>query len=279
MKKIENQRYGEERALYGLNNAEVIGCRFEGEEDGESALKECRQVKVKDCGFLLRYPLWHAEDYTLADSSMEPTCRAPIWYSKRGNIIGCEINGVKCLRECDDTKIEKCLIASPEFGWRCRGIEISNSDMTSEYFLFESRNIRINNLKMKGKYSFQYVCDVIIENSVLDTKDAFWHGKNVTVKNSIVKGEYLGWYSENLTFENCKIIGTQPLCYCKNLKLIGCTMEETDLSFEYSEVEAEVFGKIESVKNPCSGKIIADEYGEIIFENSVFKTDCLVVTR
>ena len=279
MEKIENKRFGEERALYALKDAEVISCSFEGDEDGESALKECREVKIKDSKFLLRYPLWHAEDYILDSSYMDITSRAPIWYSKRGNIVGSEINGVKCLRECDETRIEKCLIVSPEFGWRCRGVEIIDSDITSEYFLFESRNLKIDNLKMKGKYSFQYVEDAIIENSVLDTKDAFWHSKNVTVKNSIVKGEYLGWYSENLTLENCKIIGTQPLCYCKNLRLLGCTMEKTDLSFEYSEVRAEIFGEIESVKNPISGKIVADGYGEVIFENSVFKTECLVITR
>ena len=71
---------------------------------------------------------------------------------------------------------------------------------------------------------------------------------------SVVKGEYLGWYSENLTLEKCRITGTQPLCYCKNLRLIECTMENTDLSFEYSEVDADIIGHIDSVKNPRSGR-------------------------
>ena len=87
-----------------------------------------------------------------------------------------------------------------------------------------------------------------LENCNLDTKDAFWHSKNVTVRDSVIKGEYLAWFSENLTLINCKIIGTQPLCYCKNLKLINCTMEDTDLSFEYSEVEADIKGNVVSIK-------------------------------
>jgi len=86
----------------------------------------------------------------------------------------------------------------------------------------------------------------------LDTKDALWHSKNVTVKNSTLKGEYLEWFSEGLTLINCKIIGTQPLCYCKNLKLINCTMEGTDLSFEYSEVEATINGHVDSIKHPLN---------------------------
>ena len=99
---------------------------------------------------------------------------------------------------------------------------------------------------------------------MLDTKDAFWHSKNVTVRNSVVKGEYLAWYSENLTLENCKIIGTQPLCYCKNLRLVDCETEGCDFSFEYSDAEVTVLGNILSVKNPKSGRIIADSIGEII---------------
>ena len=145
--------------------------------------------------------------------------------------------------------------------------------------MFESRDIGIHSLDLHGKYSFQYTKEIEIEASVLDTKDAFWHSKNVTVRNSTVKGEYLGWYSEGLTLENCRIIGTQPLCYCKKLKLINCTMEQTDLAFEYSEVEAEINGEILSVKNPRSGFITADRIGEIITENSLVKSDCKITQR
>jgi hypothetical protein len=121
-------------------------------------------------------------------------------------------------------------------------------------------------VNFKGKYSFQYIENAIFENCTLDTKDAFWHAKNVVVKNCVVKGEYLAWYSENLKLVNCKIKGTQPFCYCKGLVLENCTMEDTDLSFENSSVEATVIGNIDSVKNPNSGYIKADGIGEIIWD-------------
>ena len=41
-------------------------------------------------------------------------------------------------------------------------------------------------------------------------------------------------------------------------------MENTDLSFEYSDVEADIKGYILSVKNPKSGIITADSVGEVI---------------
>ena len=118
-----------------------------------------------------------------------------------------------------------------------------------------------------------------ITNSYLDTKDAFWHGKNITVKDSVLKGEYLAWFAEGLTLINCKIIGTQPLCYCKDLKLINCTMEDTDLSFEYSEVEADVKGHIISVKNPKAGIITADSIGEVIWDDPIMEVNGKVVIR
>ena len=133
--------------------------------------------------------------------------------------------------------------------------------------MLRSTRLNMKNSILKGKYSFQYIENSIFENCNFDTKDAFWHAKNITVRNCTVKGEYLAWYSESITFENCTIIGTQPLCCCKGLKLINCTMIDCDLSFEKSEVEADVVGNILSVKNVYSGYVRADSIGEIITDD------------
>lgn len=268
---ISNRTFDEERALYHLQNTTVKDCIFAGPADGESVLKESRNVQVEHCDFSLRYPLWHARGFHLSDSKMDELTRAPIWYAQNGQLIRCVIHGVKCLRECETMRIEDCQIVSPEFGWKCGNLDITDSEIESEYFLFESHDVKIQNLKMKGKYSFQYMTNLTIKDSYLDTKDAFWHSKNVTVENSVVKGEYLGWFSDGLTLINCTIIGTQPLCYCKNLRLIDCEMKETDLSFEYSDVMADIKGEILSVKNPRSGVITADSVGEVIWDDPIME--------
>lgn len=273
------QVFDEERALYNIKNTEVKDCTFAGPADGESVLKETRNVLVKNCDFSLRYPLWHAHGFELDNVTMDELTRAAIWYSYDGVIKNTKMGGIKALRECENIRIEDSSAKSPEFGWRTKGLQISRSEMESEYFLFECKDVTIDELRMKGKYSFQYVENMTITNSYLDTKDAFWHGKNITVKDSVLKGEYLAWFAEGLTLINCKIIGTQPLCYCKDLKLINCTMEETDLSFEYSDVEAEVKGHIISVKNPKSGTIIADSIGEIIWDDPVMEVNGKVIIR
>ena len=278
-KTIEGKTFDEERALYHLMNTRVERCTFAGPADGESALKEPREVEVADCHFSLRYPLWHAKGFSLSSSVLDGGTRAPIWYASEGVIDGCTIEGVKCLRECGNIRVQNCRITSPEFGWKCRGLALRDNVITSEYFLLDSSGIEIENLELHGKYSFQYTNGVHISHSNLDTKDAFWHSCGVTVEDSIVRGEYLGWFSQNLTLIRCHIIGTQPLCYCENLRLIDCTMEGTDLSFEYSNVHATVNGRIESVRSPRSGVIEADEIGEILHDADVMESKCEIKIR
>ena len=189
------------------------------------------------------------------------------------------IKGVKAVRECEKIEIKDSIIESTEFGWKSSDIKLINSSIISEYLFLDSKNVTLKNVEMKGKYSFQYIDGLIIDDSNLDTKDAFWHSKNVTVRNSIIKGEYLAWFSENLTLINCKIIGTQPFCYCKKLKLINCEMINCDLAFEYSEVEADIIGKVDSIKNPLDGIIKVDEVGEIIHDNPVYPCKGKVVIK
>lgn len=276
---IKDKQFDEERALYALRDASVENCVFAGAADGESVLKECRNIEVSDCRFSLRYPLWHVEEFDLVRSYMDELTRAPIWYCHSGRLTNSHISGVKAVRECANITVTGCEILSPEFGWKSHHITIKDTVITAEYLLLDSTDVHIERMKMKGKYSFQYVNGLTIKDSELDTKDAFWHSENITVENSLVKGEYLGWFSKGLTLINCHIIGTQPLCYCKDLKLINCTMDDTDLSFEYSDVEADIKGHIQSVKNPHSGYITADSIGKIILENSVMENNCILKTK
>ncbi|MCR4580880.1 MAG: DUF3737 family protein [Treponema sp.] len=275
-----NQTYDQERALYGIKNAVIDNCRFDGPADGESALKEASDFEARNCYMNLRYPFWHVTNAKISNTVMTENCRAALWYDKGVEISDCKLGGIKALRECEEISLKNSTVKSPEFIWKCRNLNIENVTIEeSEYPFFEVTDAKIKNLTMKGKYSFQYGNNIEIVDSHFDTKDAFWHTKNVTVKDSIIKGEYLGWYSENLTLINCKIIGTQPFCYCKNLILENCEMEDCDLSFERSSVQATVKGKIVSVKNPLSGKITADDIGQIIFEDEIVdksKTQILI---
>ena len=279
LKDFRNLVLDEERALYNEKNDKLIYCKCDGRKDGESALKDCENVSVKNSYFNLRYPFWHCDGVSLEDSHLTENCRAAFWYTKHAAVNHSKLHGIKAFRECKYIAIANTSIDSKEFGWRCSRFNVRDSKINSEYFGFESKFMYLENIDFAGKYSFQYCKNVIIRNSKLNTKDAFWHTNNVKVYDTVLEGEYLGWYSDNLTLIRCHIKGTQPLCYCKNLKLIDCTMENTDLAFEYSKVNANVIGNILSVKNPLSGRISADNITEIIHENDKYKGKCKIITN
>ena len=98
-KRIEGKNFDEERALYNETHADVLCCTFAGPADGESVLKEARDITVNECTFSLRYPLWHVVDFKVSNVTMDDKTRAPIWYAKHGVLRDCEIYGVKAVRD------------------------------------------------------------------------------------------------------------------------------------------------------------------------------------
>ena len=56
-------------------------------------------------------------------------------------------------------------------------------------------------------------------------------------------------------------------------------MIDTDLSFEYSEVEASIIGEIVSVKNVLSGTVVADKINDVIIEEGPYQINGKVIIR
>ena len=274
MRIIKNSKFEEERALYGSKGLNLINCSFDGDLDGESALKESSDITAEECFFNLRYPFWHGDKLIIDKCEMTQLCRAALWYSNYIAVKDSKLHGIKALRECKNIDILDSSIKSAEFGWFSKNVKIQNTDASGEYFMFKGEGIYMNKVSFAGKYSFQYIKNAVFEDCVIDTKDAFWHACDVVVKNSVIKGEYLAWYSENVTFENCTICGTQPLCCCKGLKLINCEMYDADLAFELSEVEATLTTPIISIKNPIKGRISLPAVNEII--KDVKEASCII---
>jgi len=267
-KEYKNISTGEERALYGISDAEVVNCRFEGPEDGESALKETHNISVSGSFFDLRYPVWHSKDTVITNSEMTDKCRAALWYDENIVIKDSILHGIKVIRDCNNVVIENCDIVSDEFVWNCNNVVIKNSKIESVYPFLMSRNVHLINCDIKAKYMFQYAENCLLENCTVETKDAFWNSKNVKIKDSSISSEYIAWYSSFAEFDNCSITGTQPFCYCDSLVLKNCEMHGCDFSFEKSSVDADIRGRIDSIRGPVKGTIKADEIGEVLPSSS-----------
>ena len=135
-----------------------------------------------------------------------------------------------------------------------------------DYFGMNSQNMSIKDLTLYGDYSFDGVKNLEIYNSKLISKDAFWNSENVTVYDSFISGEYLGWNAKNLTPPPCVVESLQGMCYIDNLVMKNCKLLNTTLAFEYSTVNVEIDGDIDSIINPISGVISANSIGQLIME-------------
>lgn len=264
MKIIKGGEFTGERALFASHDVEVSNSRF---FDGESPLKEGRHIYVLASSFEWKYPLWYCDDVCADVVYFSPTARSGVWYTKNSIFSHCKIDAPKTFRRCKELALNDVeILNAQETLWNCERVSLENVVARGDYFGMGCEGVYVDSLRLSGNYLFDGGRDIVVKNSVLYSKDAFWNCKNVTVIDSVIVGEYLGWNSKNVKFINCDIESNQGLCYMDGVVLENCRLKNTDLAFEYSSVNAEVNSHIDSVKNPASGKIVADSIGEIIHE-------------
>lgn len=265
MQEINHKNYSGERALFQGRDLRLEGCAF---SDGESPLKESENIELKNCVFGWKYPLWYSKNIKLDECTFKDMARAGIWYTSDVDIINSVIESPKLFRRASGITLENVKFKSAaETLWSCKNVSLKSVNAVGgDYFLMNSEDIEIDGFELNGNYSFDGAKNVVIRNAKMLSKDAFWNSENVTVYDSYISGEYLGWNAKNLTLINCTVESLQGMCYIDNLVMKNCRLVNTTLAFEYSTVQADIVGTIDSVLNPSGGRITADGIGELIIE-------------
>ncbi len=62
MTEIKNEILTGERALYGSESLKITDCIF---ENGESPLKECKDIMIDGSMFKWKYPLWYCRNISV----------------------------------------------------------------------------------------------------------------------------------------------------------------------------------------------------------------------
>lgn len=260
-----------ERALFKGEHLKIYDSIF---GDGESPLKESHDIELSGCMFKWKYPLWYAENITAKNCTWFEMGRAGVWYSKHITVENSAIEAPKNFRRCQDVTLRNVSFPNgAETLWSCDGVTMEHVTARGDYFAMNSRNMELHDVTLYGNYSFDGVKNLKIYNSRLLSKDAFWNSENVTVYDSFISGEYLGWNAKNLTLINCTVESLQGMCYIDNLVMKNCRLFNTTLAFEFSTVDADIRGTIDSVMNPASGIIRADSIKELIMEKDMVDTD------
>lgn len=274
-KEIRQGYYQGERPLFQAMGIKIFDTIF---DVGESPLKESSDIEVVGSMFKWKYPFWYSKHITMRDCTLFDMARAGIWYSDDIKVSHTTVEAPKNFRRCNGLYLEQVNFANAEETlWHCQDVSMKDVYAKGDYFAMNSRDMKIDGLELLGNYSFDGVSNVEIRNSRLISKDAFWNSADVTVYDSFISGEYLGWNARNLTFINCTIESLQGLCYIDNLVMRNCKLLHTTLAFEYSSVDAEITGKIESVMNPLQGRIVADSIDKLILEKDKIEPEKTVI--
>lgn len=273
---IQNQRFEGERALFKTQNSQIVNCLF---DNGESPLKESKNLRVEKCVFGYKYPLWYGENFEVRDCSFLPMARAGIWYTNNSSFKHLLVIAPKEFRRCNGIVIEDATFTNAlETLWWCNDVTLKSAKVKGSYLFMKSKNVLVDNLELNGDYAFDGCENVTVKNSHLHTKDAFWNCKNVTVEDSSIEGEYFGWNSENVTLVRCKIKSHQGFCYMKGITLIDCEVIDSDLTFEYCNgINASIHNEVLSIKNPYSGHIKVKGVKELIQDDpSIDKKNIII---
>jgi len=260
---IEKQSFEGERAQYFSENTQYLECDF---KNGESPLKHSNHIEAEKCSFSYKYPFWISENISVKDSVFNELGKSGLWYTKNFSIENTIIKAPKEFRRSDGIFLKNVRFEdAAETMWMCSNIRIEKVYAKGDYFAMNSTDFYADGFELDGNYLLDGGRNIEIHNSIINSKDAFWNCENVAVYDSVINGEYLGWHSKNLKFVNCRIESDQGLCYIDGLTLENCTLVNSPLTFEYSTgINAKINGKVESIKNPGSGKIVCDEIGTLI---------------
>ena len=181
MKILKEGYYSGERALYNSRELEIRDSVF---ADGESPLKESRDISLYGCIFKWKYPLWYCKDIYVEGTTLLDTARSGIWYTNNIEMKGCTIEAPKTFRRASGITLTDCILPkAQETLWSCSDVRLKSVSAVGDYFAMNSQNVYAEGLIIDGNYAFDGAKNVEVRSSRLISKDAFWNCENVTARS------------------------------------------------------------------------------------------------
>lgn len=151
-------------ALWYSDHIEISNSRLHGIK----ALRECREVKMKDCDIV----------------SPE---------------FGWSVRGIK---------MENCTAKSEYFMMRSDNLHFQNVDMQGKYSFQYIENAVFENCRFDTKDAFWHAKNIVVRNSVVKGEYLAWYSENVTFENCRIIGTQPLCYCRGLRLVNCEMTDT-----------------------------------------------------------------------
>ncbi|MBO4534745.1 MAG: DUF3737 family protein, partial [Clostridia bacterium] len=121
---IKDRLFEGERAEFWAQGKRYEGCTF---RNGESPLKESRDISLDGCTFGWKYPLWYAHRILVERSTLLETARSGIWYTRDITIRDSLIEAPKTFRRAEGITLERVKMPNAkETLWGCKDVNLQD---------------------------------------------------------------------------------------------------------------------------------------------------------
>lgn len=140
MQEIKQEFLTGERALFGAQDLKISDTIF---ADGESPLKESRDIELTGSMFKWKYPLWYARNIRALDCTWFDMARAGVWYTDHIWVEDSAIEAPKNFRRCRDLTLKNVSFSNAaETLWHCDRVTMENVTAKGEYFAMNSKTLQ-----------------------------------------------------------------------------------------------------------------------------------------
>lgn len=123
--------------------------------EGESPLKESRDISLEGSIFQWKYPLWYSKNIAVKDGTWAEMARAGVWYTDDMTVERALIEAPKNFRRCRRLTLKEVALPNAlETLWHCTDVTLDHVMAKGDYFAMDCENMKIQDFQLAGNYSF-----------------------------------------------------------------------------------------------------------------------------
>ena len=155
-------------ALWYSHNIEICHTKLHGIK----ALRECGQVKMRDCHIVSPEFGWSVQGLEMADCTAESE-----YFMMRSsglNFQNVKLKGKYSFQYIENSHFEACFFDTKDAFWHAKNITVKNSVIKGEYLAWYSENLTFENCKILGTQPLCYCKGLrLINCEMIDTDWSF----------------------------------------------------------------------------------------------------------
>ncbi len=155
-------------ALWYSQNVEITGTKLHGIK----ALRECADIRMKDCDILSPEFGWSAQSVQMEDC----TAQSEYFMMRSQNLTfrGVQMKGKYSFQYIENAVFENCTFDTKDAFWHGKNITVKNSVVKGEYLAWYSEDVTLIGCKIIGTQPLCYCKNLrLIDCEMVDTDLAF----------------------------------------------------------------------------------------------------------